>query len=64
MNFLVWRRGSRGPIASIDLFDPRSMGDWKQVEPRMIQIVPLPDHQRGYGLDTLIALYACPEVAA
>lgn len=64
MNFLIWRRGLRGPIASLDLMDPRQSADWKIHEQTMIQIVPLAEHERGFTLNTLIALHPCPEVAA
>lgn len=64
MNFLVWRRGLRGPVASIDLLDPRTMNDWKLIEQTMIQIVPLAGAEREMSLDSLIVLHPCPEVAA
>lgn len=64
MNFLVWRKGLRGPVASLDLFDPRSASDWKQIEQTMIVIIPLKDVERDMCLDTLMVLHPCPEVAA
>lgn len=63
MNFLVWRRGLRGPIASLDLFDPRQSVDWKINEQSTIAIVPLPGHQRFLSLDTLMQLHPCPQEA-
>lgn len=62
MNFLVWRKGLRGPVVSIDLLDPRTMGEWKQIEQTMIQIVPLADVERDMCLDTLVVLHPCPMI--
>lgn len=63
MSFLVWRRGLRGPIASIDAMDPRQSMDWKLHEQTMIQIVTLADHERDMHLASLMVLHPCPEVA-
>jgi hypothetical protein len=63
MNFLVWRQGLRGPVPSIDLFDPRQSGDWKTNQQTTIQIIPLKDHERSMSLDTLIVLHPCKETA-
>lgn len=64
MNFLVWRKGLRGPEASIDLMDPRTMNDWKLIEQSMIQIVPLSGAEREFSLASLVVLHPCPEVTA
>jgi hypothetical protein len=65
MNFVVWRRGLRGPVASLDLFDPRQSMDWKLNEQTTIAIFPLLPHQRLLSLDAAVAAYPCPqEVAA
>lgn len=61
MNFLVWRRGLHGPIASLDMMDPRQSMDWKLHEQRMVLIVPLQDHEREMSLASLTVLYPCPE---
>ena len=64
MNFLVWRRGLRGPEASLRLFDPRTMNDWKLIQQTMIQIVSLTGAEREMSLASLIVLHPCPEIAA
>jgi hypothetical protein len=63
MNFLVWRRGLRGPEASIDLLDPRQMADWPQMQPRSIAIIPLAPDERELTLDQAVARHPCPEYA-
>lgn len=63
MNFLVWRKGLRGPIASLDLMDPRQSMDWKIHEQTAIQIVTLADRERGLTLDQVVARHPCPEFA-
>ncbi|WP_024341009.1 hypothetical protein [Bradyrhizobium japonicum] len=62
MNFIVWRRGLRGPVASLDLLDPRSMMDWPLIEQSTIAIIPLPEAERGLTLDQAIARHPCPEI--
>lgn len=61
MNFLVWRKGLRGPVASLDMMDPRQSMDWKLHEQIMIQIVPLVGAERDMPLSSLIVLHPCPE---
>jgi hypothetical protein len=63
-NFLVWRRGLRGPEASLDHLDPRNMNDWKQNEDRTIKIFTLTDQDRAMSLDTLKVLYPCAEISS
>ena len=59
--FLVWKRGTRGPVASIDSNDPRQSIDWKLHEQSMIQIVPLDPPYDGFELGSLIVCFPCPE---
>jgi hypothetical protein len=61
VNFLIWRQGLRGPIASIDLFDPRQSADWKIHEQTLIEIVPLANGERDFTLDQAIAAHPCKE---
>lgn len=60
MNFLVWKRGLRGPEASLDELDPRTQVEVKSREHLFISIVPLTDDERGFKLDALKLLHPCP----
>jgi hypothetical protein len=44
--------------------DPRSSLSRALIEPTIIVIVPLAEHEREMHLDTLIVLHPCPEVDA
>ncbi len=63
MSFFVWRRGPRGPEASIDALDPRQSLDWKLHEQRYLQIKPLPSGDTR-TLDQLIEAHPCPAYEA
>lgn len=63
MNYIVWKRGLRGPSATLDLMDPRQMPSWREIEPSVITIVPLDGVEQGMHLETLVVLHPCPEVA-
>jgi len=60
MTFLVWKRGARGSVASVDTKDPRQSNDWKLLEQQTIQIAPLSDAERGMTLAALTARHPCP----
>jgi hypothetical protein len=62
LNFLVWRKGLRGPTASLDLNDPRQSLDWKTIELATIAIIPLAPDERDWTLDQAIVGYPCPEI--
>lgn len=60
MTFLVWKRGPRGPVASIDTIDPRSMNDAKLIEQVLIAVTPLDPPYDTFALASLIACFPCP----
>jgi hypothetical protein len=63
MMFLVWRMGLRGPMPSLDAFDPRASLEWKLHELSTIAIIPLDESERGLTLEQAVAAYPCPEIA-
>jgi hypothetical protein len=63
MNYLVWRRGLRGPLPSLDLLDPRASMEWEVNQQTTIAVIPLAESERAITLDEAIAAHPCPEVA-
>jgi hypothetical protein len=61
MNYFVWLRGLRGPEPQLHLNNPRQSIHWPEMESRVIGIVALKDHERGYTLAQAVAVYPCPE---
>ena len=59
MNFLVWKRGLRGPSPSLCMMDPRASLDWKAIEDTIVAIITLTDDERQFTLDQAVAAHPC-----
>lgn len=56
-NYIVWRRGLRGPTASLDHLDPRSM----EGKHTLVAVKNLTDDDRRQSFAEIVRRYPCPE---
>jgi hypothetical protein len=60
MNFLVWRRGLRGPSPALQDLDPRQLLSWEIASQETIAVIPLKGLDRALTLDQALAAHPCP----